>query len=127
PGEAFPFAPCGCSCAPARVVNRASRLAVRPASAVVAATVVVAVMAPVMGRVRGEGLFVQLVAQDPACPRPVVDVVRGAGADAPVVEEHPGAAVALGPVEELAGEVPAHVVVPGRVLADHEREVLPLR
>jgi hypothetical protein len=44
--------------------------------------------------------------------------------DAAVVDEHPGAAVALRSMEELAGEVTASVVVPRRVLPDHEREVI---
>src|SRR5689334_5827743 len=90
----------------------------------------VVVMAPVatgeVGSERREAVLVQLVSQDPACLRPAVDVVGGVGGDAPVVDEHADPMVSLGPPEQLVGEAPLVVVVPGGVLADHERKVAPV-
>src|SRR6478735_12812050 len=97
--------------------------------AVVMMVVVVAPVVVATGEVGGErreATLVELVSQDLARLRPPVDVIGGVGGDASVVDEHPHPMVSLGPMEQLVGEPPAVVVVPRRVLADHERKMAPL-
>src|SRR6266540_2812896 len=111
---------------PAVVVMPAAVVVV-PAAVVMTAVVVMAVGLLRLRRVLHEPLRVELVAQGAAGARVVGDVVGAAREDRAVVDEHARAAVLLGPLEEPADEAAPAVVVPGRVLADHERELLVLR
>lgn len=102
---------------------------------VVPVVVVMVMMVPVVmaampageiGRKRREAMLVELMSQDLARLRPAVDVEGGVRSDASVVDEHPNPMMPLGPSEQPVREAPPVVVVPGRVLADHEGEVAPV-
>src|SRR4051812_29831855 len=56
------------------------------------------------------------------CLRPMIEAVGRLGRNASVEDHHGDAAVAFGPLEEVPGEPPAVIVVPGRVLAEGERD-----
>ena len=77
----------------------------------------------VLGRHRSEALAVEGLVEHVLGARVELEVEGVLLVDAAVVDEHPGAAVLLCPAEQPADERAIGVVVPGRVLADQERQL----
>src|SRR5215218_2778631 len=73
------------------------------------------------GSVGGEAMLVEVAADYVSGRRPMIDVELVVREHAAVIDQRPNPLVALGPAEQPTGEGAAVVVVPGRVLADHER------